>query len=81
MRCYVDPDKISARQPDDDESVERLESGAPNHEQVHAAICVEWLRRKVSHPCEREADRPSLVRVALLVAIVKKTIRGAMSGC
>jgi len=22
MRCYVDPDKISARQPDDEESVE-----------------------------------------------------------
>jgi hypothetical protein len=22
-----------------------------------AAICVEWLRRKVSHPCEGEADR------------------------
>ena len=34
MRCYVDPDKISARQPDDDESVEKLESDARNHEQV-----------------------------------------------
>jgi hypothetical protein len=35
MRCYVDPDKISARQPDDDERVEQLESNARNHEQVH----------------------------------------------
>ena len=53
-RCYVDPDKISAGKPDHDEDVEQLESDAWNHEQTMAAICVERLRRKVSHPCEGE---------------------------
>ena len=32
MRRYVDPDKISAGQSDDDEDVKRLESDARNHE-------------------------------------------------
>jgi hypothetical protein len=50
MRCYVDPEKISARQPDDDESVEQLESNARNHEQVHGGD----LRRVVA-----EEGKPS----------------------
>jgi hypothetical protein len=32
----------------------RLESDARNYEQVHGGDCVEWLRRKVSHPREGE---------------------------
>jgi hypothetical protein len=32
MRCYIDPDKISAGQSDDDEDVEQRESDARNHE-------------------------------------------------
>jgi hypothetical protein len=44
MRCYVDPDKISARGPDNDESVEQLESDARNHEEVHGGD----LRRVVA---------------------------------
>ena len=52
MRCYVDPDKISA-QPDDDETVEQVESDARNHEQVHGSD----LRRVVA-----KEGKPSLRR-------------------
>ena len=41
MRCYVDLDKIVARQPDDDESVEQLKSDARNRQQVHGG---DWCR-------------------------------------
>ena len=34
-KLSVDPDEISAGQPDDDENGERFESGARNYEQVH----------------------------------------------
>ena len=53
IRCYVDPDKISARQPDDDESVKQLESDARNHEQFHGGD----LRRVVA-----KEGKPSLRR-------------------
>jgi hypothetical protein len=52
MRCYIDPDKISAAQPDEDEDVEQFESDARNDEQVPAGD----LRRVVaneSEPCPR----------------------------
>ena len=35
MRCYVDPNKLSAGQPDDDEDVEKFEGDGWNHEEVH----------------------------------------------
>ena len=57
MRCYVDPDKISARQPDDDESVEQLESDARNHEQVHGGDLRRVVEKEGKHPCEGEAGR------------------------
>src|SRR6266480_3502382 len=35
IRCDVDPDKVSARQPDDDEGIEQVEANGRNNEQVH----------------------------------------------
>src|SRR5258708_4787578 len=35
MRCDVDPNKVSARQPDDDEGVEHVEANGWGNEQVH----------------------------------------------
>jgi len=33
--CDVDPDKVSARQPNDDEGIEQVEANGWNNEQVH----------------------------------------------
>jgi hypothetical protein len=58
MRCYVDPDMISVGQLEYNEDVEQLESNALGiANRSIAAICVEWLRRKVSYPCEGEVGR------------------------
>jgi hypothetical protein len=46
----IDPDKVSAGQPDDDEDIEQIESNGWNNEQVLAAMSGAWLRRKVHHP-------------------------------
>src|SRR6266566_5853461 len=35
MGCDVDPDKVSAGQPDDDEGIEQVEANGRNNEQVH----------------------------------------------
>src|SRR5260370_7100428 len=35
MRCDVDPDEVSARQPDDDEGVEHVEANGWGNEQIH----------------------------------------------
>src|SRR5947209_14211116 len=35
MRCDIDPDEVSARQPDDDEGVEHVEANGWGNEQVH----------------------------------------------
>src|SRR5437870_4357313 len=35
MRCDVDPDKVSSRQPDDDQAVEQIKANGRNNEQVH----------------------------------------------
>src|SRR5712692_11526099 len=35
MRCDVDPDEVSARQPHDDEGVEHIEANGWGNEQVH----------------------------------------------
>src|SRR5712692_6510128 len=35
MGCDVDPDKVSADQPNDDEGIEQVEANARNNEQVH----------------------------------------------
>ena len=35
MRCDVDPNKVSARQPDDDQAVEQIKANGRNNEQVH----------------------------------------------
>jgi hypothetical protein len=53
MRCYIDPDKISAGQLDYNEDVEQLESNALGiANRSIAAICVDWLPRKVSYPAK-----------------------------
>jgi hypothetical protein len=35
MRCDIDPNKVSAGQPDDDEDIEQIEANGWNNEQVH----------------------------------------------
>src|SRR5260221_10693438 len=35
MRCDVDPNKVSAGQPDDDQAVEQIKANGWNNEQVH----------------------------------------------
>src|SRR5439155_8987967 len=35
MACDVDPDKVSAAQPNDDEGIEQVEANGRNNEQVH----------------------------------------------
>ena len=51
MRCDVDPNKVSARQPDDDQDIEEIEVNGGNNEQVPmAAMSGAWLRRKERHP-------------------------------
>src|SRR4029453_1224538 len=35
VRCDVDPDKVSALQPDDDQDIEQVEANGRNNEQVH----------------------------------------------
>src|SRR6266568_5533984 len=37
IRCGVDPDKVPARQPNDDEDIEQIEPNGRNNEQVHGA--------------------------------------------
>ena len=57
MGRYVDPDKISAGQLNDDEDVSSSNVKLGTTNMSMAAICVEWLRRKVSDPCEGEVGR------------------------
>src|SRR5262249_52467014 len=42
MRCDIDPDKVSADQPNDDEDIEQIEANGRNNEQVYGgdARCV-----------------------------------------
>src|SRR5436190_15381546 len=35
MGCDVDPDKVSAGQPDDNKAIEQIEANGPNNEQAH----------------------------------------------
>jgi hypothetical protein len=35
MRCDIDPDKVSAGQPNDDEDIEQIKANGRNNEQVH----------------------------------------------
>ena len=51
-RCDVDPDKLSAPQPHDDQDVEQVESNGRNTNSSIAAMFGAWLRRKVSQRCE-----------------------------
>jgi hypothetical protein len=37
MRCSVDPDKVSAGQPDNDEDIEQIEANGRDNEQLHGA--------------------------------------------
>jgi hypothetical protein len=41
--CDVDPDKVSACEPDDDQDIEQV---------AMAAMSGAWLRRKVRHPLD-----------------------------
>src|SRR6266478_333492 len=53
MRCDVDPNKVSAGQPDDDQAVEQIKTNGWNNEQVHGGD----VRRVVS-----QEGAPSLGR-------------------
>src|SRR5262249_61860327 len=48
--CDVDPDEISAVEPDDDEGIEQVETIVGTTNRSMAAMSGAWLRRKVRHP-------------------------------
>jgi hypothetical protein len=56
----VDPDEVSARQPDDDEDVEQVEANGRNIEQIQGGMSGAWLRRKVRHPWDGGPQRLSM---------------------
>src|SRR5437660_1772445 len=47
MGCDVDPDKVSAGQPNDDKGIEQIEANARNNEQVHGGD----VRRVIAQEC------------------------------
>ena len=57
MRCDVDPDKVSAGQPNDDEDIEQIEANGRNTNRSIAAMSGAWLRRKVRHPWDGGLQR------------------------
>src|SRR5712692_549122 len=59
--CDVDPDEISAAEPDDDEGIEQVETDSWNHEQVHG----DNIRRVVAQegPPSLAGRRPSFDHV------------------
>src|SRR4030088_2710201 len=50
VRCDVDPDKVSAFQPDDDQGIEQVETNGWHNEQVDGG---DMRMRKVSHGVTR----------------------------
>src|SRR5258708_7176695 len=48
--CDVDPDEVSAVEPDDDEGIEQVETDSWNNEQVDGGNVWRVLCRKVRHP-------------------------------
>src|SRR5216684_2504932 len=48
--CDVDPDEVSAAEPDDDEGIKQVETDRWNHDRSMAAMSGAWLRKKVRHP-------------------------------
>jgi hypothetical protein len=48
--CDVGPDKISATEPDDDESIEQVETDGRNNEQVHCGNVQRVIVQEVRHP-------------------------------
>jgi hypothetical protein len=52
-KLSVDPDEISAGQPDDDENGERFESGARSYEQVHRGDLRRVVAKEISRPSPR----------------------------
>src|SRR5258707_9322206 len=48
--CDVDPDQVSAVEPDDDEGIEQIETDGGTTNRSMAAMSGAWLRRKVRHP-------------------------------
>jgi hypothetical protein len=53
MGCNVDPDKVSADQPNDDEGIEQVEGMVRTTNRSMAAMSGAWLRRKVHEPWAR----------------------------
>src|SRR6266481_8409777 len=43
IRCDVDPDKVSARQPDDDQAVEQIKANGWNNERVLGSGSLSYL--------------------------------------
>ena len=54
--CDVDPDKVSAGQPDD-EDIEQIEAMVGTTNRSMAAMSGAWLRRKVRHPWDGGPQR------------------------
>ena len=50
VQCYVDPDKLSTRKPNDDQNIEQIKLMVGTTNRSMAAMCGAWLRRKVPQP-------------------------------
>jgi hypothetical protein len=57
MRCEVDPDQVSAAQPDDNKDIKQVKADCRSNEKIHAGDIGAWLRRKVRHPGDGGPDR------------------------
>src|SRR5215468_8571913 len=55
MRCHIDPDKVSACQPNDDEGIEQVEANGRNNEQVHGADVRRMVTQEGAPPLGRRS--------------------------
>jgi hypothetical protein len=61
MRCSINPDKVSAGQPDNDEDIEQIEANGRDDEQVHGRHSVRALARSARRI---PVDHPKLEKMA-----------------
>jgi hypothetical protein len=61
----VDPDELSADQPDDDKGLEQVETDRWNHEQVHGSDVWRVVMKKVRHPWLRGHRRLTMYLATL----------------
>ena len=63
--CDVDPDEVSAVEPDDDEGIEQVETDRWNNEQIHGGNGRRMVTQKARHPWLGGAGRLSMYLATL----------------